>query len=140
MDLDDFFGPNPTVVDLRAENRWQAIGELVDHLVATKRVKSEQRDAIAAAVTQREESMSTGIGFGIGLPHCSTDLVSGVLTAIGRSHKGIEFNALDGQPVRLVVLFLVPRGEFQKHLNTLAKIAKLLHRQDFRDGLWGRFM
>ena len=84
--------------------------------------------------------MSTGVGFGIGIPHASTDLVSDVVAGIGRSKKGIEFGALDGKPVQLVVLFLVPAGQFQKHVNTLANIAKLLHRKDFRDGLWGRFM
>jgi serine/threonine protein kinase len=50
------------------------------------------------------------------------------------------FDALDAKSVNLVLLFLVPAGQFQKHVNTLADIAKLLHRQDFRDGLWRRFL
>jgi mannitol/fructose-specific phosphotransferase system IIA component (Ntr-type) len=84
--------------------------------------------------------MSTGIGFGIGIPHASTELVPEVVAVVGRSQKGIQFDALDGKPVHLVLLFVVPSGQFQKHVNTLANIAKLLHRQDFRDGLWGRLM
>jgi mannitol/fructose-specific phosphotransferase system IIA component (Ntr-type) len=140
MDLDDFLGPRPTVVDLKSGDRWAAIDELLEQLVASNKIKAQQRDAIATAVKQRESAISTGIGFGIGIPHASTDLVSDVVAAIGRSQKGIEFSALDGKPVRLVMLFLVPTGQFQKHVNTLANIAKLLHRQDFRDGLWGRFM
>ncbi len=47
--------------------------------------------------------------------------------AIGRSRKGVQFDALDGKPVKLVMLFLVPQGQFQKHLHTLANLAKLLH-------------
>jgi mannitol/fructose-specific phosphotransferase system IIA component (Ntr-type) len=79
--------------------------------------------------------MSTGIGFGIGIPHASTNLVSEVIGAIGRSRNGVQFEALDGKSVRLVMLFLVPQGQFQKHQHTLANLAKLLHNHDFRDGL-----
>jgi mannitol/fructose-specific phosphotransferase system IIA component (Ntr-type) len=79
--------------------------------------------------------MSTGIGFGIGIPHASTDLIPEVVGAFGRSLKGINFDALDNLPVNLVMLFLVPQGQFQKHLHTLAKIAKLLHRKEFRQTL-----
>ena len=140
MDLDDFLGPKPTVIDLRAADRWQAIDELIDHLVDNQKIKPEHRQVIVSGIRQRESSMSTGIGFGIGLPHASTALISDVIVAIGRSRKGVQFDALDGKPVNLVMLFLVPAGQFQKHLNTLANIAKLLHRDDFRDGLWRRFM
>ena len=55
--------------------------------------------------------------------------------ALGRSKKGVSFDALDNQPVNLVMLFLVPQGQFQKHLHTLANIAKLLHKADFRQAL-----
>src|SRR5438552_1287164 len=105
MDLDDLFGPKPLVIDLQAKDRWEAIEELISHLVATKKLKPEHRDAIAAGIKKRESSMSTGIGFGIGLPHASTDLVSEVVGAFGRSQKGIQFDALDGRPVNLVFLF-----------------------------------
>ena len=79
--------------------------------------------------------MSTGIGFGIGIPHASTDLIYEVVGAFGRSSKGVNFDALDNQPVHLVMLFLVPQGQFQKHLHTLANIAKRLHNKDFRAAL-----
>ncbi len=69
------------------------------------------------------------------LPHASTDLVDEVVGALGRSKKGVDFNALDNQPVHLVMLFLVPQGQFQKHLHTLANIAKMLHKSDFRQAL-----
>lgn len=140
MDLDDFLGPKATVINLRAKDRWAAIDELVGNLVATSKIKPDHKEAILAAVTQRERAMSTGVGFGIGIPHASSDLVSEVIAVIGRSQSGIQFDALDGEPVKLVLLFLVPTGQFQKHVSTLANIAKLLHREDFRDGLWGRFM
>jgi mannitol/fructose-specific phosphotransferase system IIA component (Ntr-type) len=135
MDLNDFLGPEPMIIDLRAENRWQAIEELVSCLVTHGKIKPEHDDAIVASVKKRETSMSTGIGFGIGIPHAATELVSDVVGAVGRSRKGVQFEALDGKPVHLVMLFLVPQGQFQKHLHTLSNLAKLLHKSDFRDGL-----
>jgi len=63
-----------------------------------------------------------------------------MVAVVGRSRKGIQFDALDSKPVHLVFLFLVPAGEFQKHVHALANVAKLLQRQDFRDGLSDRFM
>jgi mannitol/fructose-specific phosphotransferase system IIA component (Ntr-type) len=135
MDLNDFLGPDPIVINLQAENRWQAIDELIASLVTHHKIKPEHQEAITASVKKRERAMTTGIGFGIGLPHASTDLVSEVVGAIGRSSKGVQFEALDNIPVKRVLLFLVPEGQFQKHLHTLANIAKLLHKKDFRDGL-----
>lgn len=123
------------VFELRAGDRWQAIDELIDGLVATGKIKPEHRQSISAAIKARETAMSTGIGFGIALPHASTELVGDVTGAIGRSTAGISFESLDGQPVHLVLLYLIPRGQFQKHLHTLANIAKLLHRADFRETL-----
>ena len=135
MNLADILGPENLLPQTKAANRWDAIDELIENLVATKKIKPENREAIAAVVKKRETSMSTGIGFGIGIPHASTDLIPEVVGALGRSKAGINFDALDNQPVNLVMLFLVPQGQFQKHLHTLASIAKLLHNKDFRHEL-----
>ena len=132
MNLADILSPEQIIPELRATNRWEAIDELIENLVATGKIKPEHREPITAVVRKRETSMSTGIGFGIGIPHASTDLIYEVVGALGRSAKGVNFDALDNQPVNLVVLFLVPQGQFQKHLHTLAEIAKLLHKKEFR--------
>lgn len=135
MDLGDILTKDQILTDLRATTRWDAIDELIANLVATGKIKQEHAEAISAVVKKREASMSTGIGFGIGIPHASTDLIFEVVGALGRSRPGVNFDALDNQPVHLVMLFLVPQGQFQKHLHTLANIAKLLHRADFRQAL-----
>src|ERR1044072_6781437 len=135
MDLGDILSKEQIITDLRATNRWEAIDELINNLVATGKIKAEQQDAIAGGGKKREWSMSRGIGFGIGIPHASTDLIYEVVGALGRSKTGVNFDALDNQPVNLVMLFLVPQGQFQKHLHTLARIAKLLHKKEFRQAL-----
>ncbi len=135
MTLSDILTPDSIVADLQATNRWEAIDELIRCLVAAGRIKPEHLEAIRSVVQRRERSMSTGIGYGIGIPHASTDLISEVVGAFGRSKRGIDFEALDNQRVTLVVLFLVPLGQFQKHLHTLADIAKLLHQRELRQAL-----
>ena len=135
MNLGDILGSENILPDLKAANRWEAIDELINNLVVTRKISAENREAIAAVVKKREASMSTGIGFGSGIPHASTDLIGEVVGALGRSRAGVSFDALDNQPVNLVMLFLVPQGQFQRHLHTLASIAKLLHNKDFRQAL-----
>ena len=132
MELADLLTKVQVVTELKATDRWEAIEELIELLVNNGHVKPEHSEAILSVVKKRENSMSTGIGFGIGIPHASTDLVDEVTGAFGRSKNGVNFDALDNQPVTLVMLFLVPQGQFQKHLHTLAKIAKVLHKKEFR--------
>ena len=135
MELADFLTKEQVVTDLKASDRWEAIEELIDLLVDSGQIKPDHREAIVSIVKKRETSMSTGIGVGIGIPHASTDLIDNVTGAFGRSKDGVNFDALDNQPVNLVMLFLVPQGQFQKHLHTLAKIAKMLHKKEFRKSL-----
>lgn len=135
MNLGDILGLENILPELKATNRWEAIDELIDNLVVSGRLRAEDREAVSTVVRKRETSMSTGIGFGIGIPHASTDLIQEVVGAFGRSKQGVNFDALDNQPVNLVMLFLVPQGQFQKHLHTLANIAKLLHDKEFRQAL-----
>jgi mannitol/fructose-specific phosphotransferase system IIA component (Ntr-type) len=119
------------IIDLQSADRWGAIDELVDSLVATKEISRADRDSIIAAITKREKSMSTGIGHGIALPHSATDLVPEVVFAMGRSKAGIHFESSDAQPVHRVILFLVPTGQFKKHLHILADMARLAQETEF---------
>jgi len=95
MDLGDILSKEQIITDLQADDRWQAIDELIKNLVSTGKIKAEHHDAIAAVVKKRESSMSTGIGFGIGIPHASTDLIGEVVGALGRSKKGVNLDAPD---------------------------------------------
>ncbi len=135
MHLADILSPAQIIPEMRATDRWQAIDELVHQLVIAGRIPPEHQQDIAAVIKKREQSMSTGIGFGVGIPHAVSDLISEVVGVLGRSSAGMQFEALDNQPVRLVILFLVPQGQFQKHLHTLSNIAKNLHNADFRNAL-----
>jgi len=135
MALADILSVEQIVPEMRATERWPAIVELIDLLVSQNKIKPADRDSILASLKQREETMSTGIGFGIAIPHCSSDRLEEVVAAFGRSSSGIEFDALDNAPVKFVVLFIVPKNQFQTHLRTLASIAKFLNDRSVRENL-----
>lgn len=135
MNLGDLLSIDQIIPEMKASERWSAIVELVDLLVGLKQINAPDRDVILAALRQREETMSTGIGFGIAIPHASSDRVDRVVAAFGRSAGGIEFDSLDNAPVKFIVLFVVPKDQFQTHLRTLAAIAKFLNDRSVRERL-----
>jgi mannitol/fructose-specific phosphotransferase system IIA component (Ntr-type) len=137
MALDSLLSAEQIIPEMKATERWPAIVELIDLLVSLGRIQSADRESILASLKQREETMSTGIGFGIAIPHCSSDRLDEVVAAFGRSSNGIEFDALDNAPVKFVVLFIVPKNQFQTHLRTLASIAKFLNDRAVRESLAG---
>ena len=137
MSLASLLSAEQIIPEMKATERWPAIVELIDLLVSQRRIKSEDRESILASLKQREETMSTGIGFGIAIPHASSDRVSEVVAAFGRAPDGIEFDSLDNAPVKFIVLFVVPKDQFQAHLRTLAAIAKLLNDRQVREALAG---
>ncbi len=87
------------------------------------------------AVKDRETSKSTGIGYGIALPHASVACIQDVVAVFGRVAPGVDFQALDNQPVTLCLLFLTPQGQFQKHLLLLSTVARFLSNKDNRQKL-----
>src|SRR5471030_3237148 len=135
MTLGNLLTVDQILQEMKSTERWSAIVELVDLLVTQKQVKPEDREVVLAVLRQREETMSTGIGFGIAIPHASSDRVHEVVAAFGRSTTGIEFDSLDNAPVKFIVLFIVPKDQFQTHLRTLAAIAKFLNDRGVRDKL-----
>ena len=92
MTLGNLLTVDRIIPDMQATERWSAIVELIDLLVSRGQIKAADRDTVLGALRAREETMSTGIGFGIAIPHASSDRVGEVVAAFGRSSKGIEFD------------------------------------------------
>jgi mannitol/fructose-specific phosphotransferase system IIA component (Ntr-type) len=135
MTLANLLSAEQVIPEMQSTERWSAISELVDLLTAQGRIHEGDRQGIIDALYQREHTMSTGIGFGIAIPHASSERLSEVVAAFGRSSNGIEFGSLDHAPVRFIVLFVVPKDQFQIHLRTLAAIAKFLNDRGVRERL-----
>ncbi|MCK9275109.1 MAG: PTS sugar transporter subunit IIA [Syntrophales bacterium] len=92
-------------------------------------------DAIVGVLLEREKLGSTGIGDGIAIPHGKLAGLNRLIVSFGRSHNGVEFDALDGKPVNIFFLLMAPENSAGQHLKALAKISKMLKDIDFRNDL-----
>ena len=117
---------------LRREPLEARIEELVEALISSGAVAAEARAGVLQAVLEREESQTTGLGSGIAVPHGLCDAVEDVIAALGIHRGGVDFQAVDGNPVHLVILLVVPPNRFQAHIRTLAGIAQLLNDASLR--------
>jgi PTS system fructose-specific IIC component/PTS system nitrogen regulatory IIA component len=116
-------------VGLEAEDKDEAFEELVD--LFCQAAHSEAREEILAAVRDREAKMSTGIKKGIAIPHGKTNAVDRVYGILGVSKKGIDYDALDGEPVYLLFMMLAPQKDTEKHLRLLKRLAEILDNPQF---------
>ncbi|MFW5752433.1 MAG: PTS sugar transporter subunit IIA, partial [Planctomycetota bacterium] len=124
FDVRDWFGPEAVIPELQATDKPGVIDELLDRL--DHQGKLQNRDRARAAVWEREESLSTGLQFGVAIPHARTDAVHGLVCAIGIKHDGIDFQAVDGQPSRIFVLTLSPESRPSPYLQFMSMISRIL--------------
>lgn len=128
--------PKKVITDkVKATDSEGVIRELLGLLVNTTQISESVVDDLANALLEREREGSTGIGGGVAIPHIKTDLLDGVFGAIGRSEHGIDFNAVDGEPVYLFFLFFAPQDQTETHLEILKKISAMV-----RNKLYCQFM
>ena len=133
MKLTEHLTPALVKVPLSANDKTQAITELVDLMVTAGVTK--QRDQLLAAVLERESQRTTGIGRGFAIPHAKTDAVGQLVIAFGRTAKPLDFGAIDGAPVQLVALLASPTKDTSKHIQALARLSRLAITPAIRDGL-----
>ena len=132
MKFSDFVCFKAIVPELKAKDRDGAITELVTALVKAGKIKSSNSTEITKAVIKREKEASTGIGKGVAVPHVKHLSVKEAVAAVGRSSRGIDFSALDKQPVYSVLLLISPVGNPEKHLQAMENIFKHLQQEKFR--------
>jgi len=137
MNLVKLLSPEQIIADLEAVEHWGAITELVNRLVRCGLLAADACDATLEALRAREQLVSTGIGGGVAIPHAFSDEVEEVVAVLGRSMQGIDFEAVDRAPVHVIVLFVVPRKNYQLHLRMLAAIAKMFNGQNVTQRILG---
>ena len=120
------------ILELNSNTRFGLIDEMFDNLFATNALKEDAVSELRELVKKREQVMSTGIGFGLAVPHSSSALISKPVIAVGRSTAGIQFEALDGRPVHVVFLLLTPAGNQQQHLALLSAVSRHMHKANSR--------
>lgn len=132
MRISDYLKEKRILLNLKARAKEESIKEIAASLKDSKDVvdfKSFLKDVFA-----REKLGTTGVGSEIAIPHARTDAVEDFVIAFGRSQEGVEFNSLDGKPVRLIFLMGTPKEEkLNSYLKILARLTRLLKEKSFRN-------
>jgi mannitol/fructose-specific phosphotransferase system IIA component (Ntr-type) len=122
-------------LELKARDKDTAIVELLDILVSSGKVKDKDKDALKAAILDRERLGSTGIGAGLAIPHVKQSaLVSELVGAFARSRTGVSWSSSDGEPCFVFFLMVSPKQDMKaqtEHLQILKKLASLARSEHF---------
>ena len=137
MTPDSLFHADGVLCDLHVSSKKQLFQEMATKLLETEVFKDSDlaiRDIVAAAM-ERERLGSTGVGTGVALPHARLDGIDRVYAVFARLETAIDYDAIDERPVDLVMLLLAPSDAGGAHLRALAKVSRMLRRQDMRQRL-----
>ena len=132
MKLKEFIVSDAIVPELKSADRDGVIRELVESLAAAGAVPADAVEEIVASLIKREQNGSTGFGKGVAVPHVKHAKVSKMSGTVGRSVNGVDFAALDHQPVYSVFLLLSPDNSPQQHLQAMNIVFSNLQRDVFR--------
>ena len=133
MKLSKFSEENLVTFQLKSSSKEDAIVELVDLVSLSTMVKD--RDQLLSDVLERENLVTTGVGYGVAFPHAKTSAVKGIVIAFGRSANGIDFDAMDHKPVNLFFLIAAPEDAIGAHLNVMARLSYLMKSETNRQML-----
>lgn len=131
MKIMEFLSKKAITVSLKSTDKEGVIRELADLLAKAGEIKNKEE--LVKAILARESLGSTGIGQGIGIPHAKSPNVKNVVSAFGLSQRGVNFDALDGEPVYIFFLLVAPEESAGPHLKALARISRMLKDKYFRE-------
>lgn len=133
MKLSKFCDENLIVFNLKARTKDEVIEELVNVAAGSNMIKD--RDELLADIRERENLVTTGVGYGVAFPHAKTKSAKGIVITFGVSRDGIEFDAMDHKPVHLFFLIAAPEDAVGAHLNVMARLSYLMKSEDNREKL-----
>lgn len=133
MKVSELLKPEFIISDLKGETKEEIINELIDLFKDDSRI--EDIEKVRSAVLDREKVMSTGVGKGFAIPHGKTNAVKEIVGAFGKIKDGIDYDALDGNPVQLVFLLIGKDNLISTHIKLLSRISRLMNKDDFRHRL-----
>lgn len=130
MRIEDMLAPSRVLMNLKGTSKRDVLVELAEAQGASGHVRDVE--ALKQAILDRESIMSTGIGLSIAIPHAKIPSVSDFVLALGRKPEGIEYDSLDGQPVRIIIMIAAPEGQQNVYLRILARVTHVLRDDDNR--------
>ncbi len=133
MKLSKFCSEDLITFDLKSADKDNVLKELVELASKSKLVKDPEQ--LIKDVKDREELVTTGVGYGVAFPHAKTKSTKGIVIAFGRSDKGIDFDAMDHKPVNLFFLIAAPEDAIGAHLNVMARLSYIMKSEENRKKL-----
>jgi PTS system nitrogen regulatory IIA component len=131
MKLSDFVIKDSIIVDLQATAKESAIREMVGSLQGSGHLPDNDMESVIRAILGREELGSTGIGMGVAVPHTRHPTLSRLIGTVALSRRGVNFAALDGEPVNIFFLLVSPQNQPGEHLRALENISRHLKDERF---------
>ena len=131
MKLLDFVVREAILVDLQASGKEEAIREMVGSLHRAGRLAENDTESVIRAILSREELGSTGIGQGVAVPHTRHPTLQKLIGTVALSRRGVDFAALDGEPVDIFFLLVSPQNQPGDHLRALENISRHLKDERF---------
>jgi PTS system nitrogen regulatory IIA component len=121
------------VCNIKSREKYSAIHELITRARIFKGIKDISH--YEQVVVDREKKLSTGLGHGVAFAHGKTDAVDGLYVALGVSKAGINYEALDGEPVYLLFMVANPPGGHAEYLKLISTLSRIIRDREFREGL-----
>lgn len=137
MKLGEILKPDLVKLDFTAPDKASAIRALVDFCIEHGAIPPERRQKVVEALEAREKIATTGLDNGVALPHATVDVLDEPAVAVALSRAGVPFESTDGKPARILILLVIPRRGIQRHVRTLAAIARLVESSAMREALCG---
>ncbi len=134
MNLMDILEPSCIIAPLSSNEKQAVINELIDRMGESGSVSDTQ--SLKEAVWTRELTRTTGIGHGLAIPHGKCQSLKKQSLSIGKPAEPIDFEAIDGQPVQLIVLLASPPDRTKDHIEALAQISRLISDANFREDIY----
>jgi len=133
--LIEFLQEEYILVNLRAKDKWEALRKVTDFYMRTHHVAPKLKDTLYATIEERERELTTAIGKGAAIPHGRIESGTGIRGVLAICRDGVDFHALDGEPVHLIMLVVTPKGYEKEHLEVMASLAQMVSSEEIRTRL-----
>ena len=132
-DLSALLSKTLFVPAIGAADKPGVLAALADAAVSGGAVEPARRDEVLQALLDREEKMSTGMQYGLAIPHAKTDCVGGLVTLVALAPAGVPFESLDGEPAQIFIATLSPPADANSHIRFLALVTRQLNNRRVRE-------
>src|SRR6266540_3497189 len=133
MKISDILGPEVIEVNLEVADKDDAIRKIID--IASRSQKVLDIKKVTDTIFEREKLVSTGVGKGFAIPHGKTDAISDIVASFVITADPIDFDSIDGEPVRFIFLLIGKETLLNTHIKLLSRISRLMNKDEFRNRL-----